>query len=238
MNASKIALALCAATICAMPPATATPTFNQKSNEDATPVRNINKKEKELNEFQDYSDIYDDVHIPKSYVNHDDSVASRSSGELPIGGDNSGKVPNGTLDPITCEHPAYESLCDDIKKAVGGGGTSPSSDVIYDGHTTGAVFYDPEKYSSVTVTFSIDNANKPDSTQTINYNTSIGTIVQTDTARTYLPDTGQPTVFACSGHLGRGTVSGCHSKDKFPDGYTTIGYGKVFIIKVVGVAIN
>mgnify|MGYP001277050168 CR=1 FL=1 len=119
MKQHQLGLMFCAAmvsaTLCA-----------KSADEPNEPIKSIDKRDKELSVFNDYTDIYSDVYVPTAYRNHDDSVANRQSGgSSPVGGTAPDKLPNVDLDPISCEHPAYEPLCDEIKKAIGGGGTAP-----------------------------------------------------------------------------------------------------------------
>ncbi|MCG9575364.1 hypothetical protein L1D14_03850 [Vibrio tubiashii] len=109
----------------------------------------ITKKQRELTQFNDYDKVRDRVYKAKPYVNHDDSVASRKSGEVPVTG---GSRPDTNLNPINCKHPAYASLCDDIKKIIGSGSTAPTPPApkwhtIYNSSGT-RYLNPPDQYSS------------------------------------------------------------------------------------------
>ncbi len=108
--------------------AQAGPANNDGTSEaDTKPPRaTIQKRQKQNTEFADYATVRDKVYKPKAFVNHDDSVQKRDSGTRPNLGSGNQK-PDNSLKPINCTHPAYKTLCAEIKKSVGNGGSAPSA---------------------------------------------------------------------------------------------------------------
>ncbi|MGD8116890.1 hypothetical protein [Vibrio sp. TRT 29B02] len=146
--------------------AQASPANNDGTSEaDIKPPRaTIQKRPKQNSEFADYSTVRDKVYTPRAFVNHDDSVQKRDSGTRPDLG-NGLQKPDNSLKPINCEHPAYKTLCAEIKKAVGnggsvGGGEPPKSyywKTLYSNSTGTTAYTIPSAYVKVmtnaTITF-------------------------------------------------------------------------------------